>query len=248
MATMQRVGTFHYAGDIGVISAGHWTHIDQFTYTFENFFHPFVGDMISQLNQTGLDGLLDPAFQAQTQPFFTSDYTLIKSNAVRVNYFDKALDVAIGGPYANYNWEILFHIPVLIAVHLSNNQRFAEAQKWFHYVFDPTSTDQRVPPPQRFWKFLAFRQEGAIESIDALLQLLSTPDTELDPSQLQQKQAVGAGYAAMLSKPFQPHTIVRTRISAYQYYVVMKYLDNLIAWGDNLFWVHSQNRVMRLLA
>ena len=91
------------------------------------------------------------------------------------------------------------------------------------------------PPPQHFWRFLAFRQEGAIASIDALLQLLSTPDTELDPSQLQQKQAVLAGYAALVNNPFQPHVIARTRISAYQYYVVMKYLDNLIAWGDNLF-------------
>ena len=123
----------------------------------------------------------------------------------------------------------------MVAVHLSNNQRFAEAQDWFHYVFDPTSTDQSVPPPARFWKFLAFRQEGAIESIDSLLQLLSTPDSQLAPAQLQLKQAVQNGYAAMLDKPFSPHVIARTRISAYQYYVVMKYLDNLIAWGDNLF-------------
>ena len=35
--------------------------------------------------------------------------------------------------------------------------------------------------------------------------------------------------------PFQPHAVARTRLLAYQYYVVMKYLDNLIAWGDSLF-------------
>ena len=29
--------------------------------------------------------------------------------------------------------------------------------------------------------------------------------------------------------------VARTRPSAYQWYVVMKYLDNLIAWGDSLF-------------
>ena len=39
----------------------------------------------------------------------------------------------------------------------------------------------------------------------------------------------------MLQDPFQPHAIASTRISAYQWYVVMKYLDNLIAWGDSLF-------------
>ncbi|MEI6900933.1 MAG: hypothetical protein WCL00_13735, partial [Bacteroidota bacterium] len=35
--------------------------------------------------------------------------------------------------------------------------------------------------------------------------------------------------------PFRPHVIARMRISAYMKNTVMKYLDNLIAWGDNLF-------------
>ena len=235
MLTTSTLGAFHGAQDLASISLGHWMQVDRFTYTFQNYFHPFVGDMITQLNQKSLGGLLDPSFQAKTTPFFTNEYTLVAGNTVQVLYSDKAFDVALGGPYANYNWEILFHIPVMVAVHLTNNQRFAEAQKWFHYVFDPTSTDTATPAPQRYWKFLAFRQEGGIASIDALLELLSTPDSALDPAQLQAKQATLAGYAAMLNDPFHPHVIARTRISAYQYFVVMKYLDNLIAWGDSLF-------------
>ena len=43
------------------------------------------------------------------------------------------------------------------------------------------------------------------------------------------------GYDAIRNKPFQPHAVARTRHLAYQYCVVMKYLDNLIAWGDHLF-------------
>ena len=35
--------------------------------------------------------------------------------------------------------------------------------------------------------------------------------------------------------PFNPHLIARLRPVAYQKYVVMKYIDNLIAWGDSLF-------------
>lgn len=35
--------------------------------------------------------------------------------------------------------------------------------------------------------------------------------------------------------PFSPHTIARLRTTAYQKTVVMKYLENLIAWGDQLF-------------
>ena len=35
--------------------------------------------------------------------------------------------------------------------------------------------------------------------------------------------------------PFKPHLIARLRTTAYQKTVVMKYIDNLIAWGDQLF-------------
>ena len=35
--------------------------------------------------------------------------------------------------------------------------------------------------------------------------------------------------------PFNPHLLARLRITAYMKTVVMKYLDNLIAWGDHLF-------------
>ena len=80
----------------------------------------------------------------------------------------RSIDVS-AGPYANYNWELLYHIPVMIAVHLSNNQRFAEAQEWFHLVFDPTSTDTSVPPPMRYWKCLAFRNNHRSSIINSLL-------------------------------------------------------------------------------
>jgi hypothetical protein len=35
--------------------------------------------------------------------------------------------------------------------------------------------------------------------------------------------------------PFQPHALARLRLSAYMKNVVMEYIDNLIAWGDQLF-------------
>src|SRR5204863_4251313 len=35
--------------------------------------------------------------------------------------------------------------------------------------------------------------------------------------------------------PFKPHLVARLRTTAYQKTVVMKYIDNLIAWGDQLF-------------
>jgi hypothetical protein len=40
---------------------------------------------------------------------------------------------------------------------------------------------------------------------------------------------------AYRADPFNPHAIARTRLSAYQKSIVMKYIDNLLDWGDSLF-------------
>lgn len=71
--------------------------------------------------------------------------------------------------------------------------------------------------------------------IDQLLTLLSKPDNECNDTELENKGKIECGYRAIMNNPFQPHTVARTRQTAYQYCVVMKYLDNLIAWGDHLF-------------
>jgi hypothetical protein len=212
--------------------------VAKFTYTFENFFHPFVGELIAKLNKGTLkdllEGQLDPAL---VQNFFQELYSPNPSNDkhVLVNFFPKEIDVAEHGPYANYNWELFFHIPLTVAVHLTKTQRFAEAQRWFHYIFDPTNTDTTVNSPKRFWKFLAFRNDDVGKQIDALLTLLSKKPEDLSTDDQLLRQDVLDGYQAILSKPFQPHAVARTRHVAYQYNVVMKYLDNLIAWGDSLF-------------
>src|SRR5215475_12264368 len=226
----------HYSAEINQYSSGHYVQVDQFTYTFNNFFHPLVGELIAKLNKTSVEGMLDPVFlQGLGQQFFTTCYKPYNTNTVQVVSFPKEIDVKPGGAYANYNWELLYHIPVMVAVHLSKNQRFAEAQKWFHYVFDPTCTDTSIPTPQRWWKFLRFRQDTDVQNINDLLVILSTPDGDLTPAQLLIKKSVLTSYDAIKAAPFKPHVVARTRTLAYQYYVVMKYLDNLIEWGDSLF-------------
>ena len=44
-----------------------------------------------------------------------------------------------------------------------------------------------------------------------------------------------AQVASWYQHPFQPFVIARSRIGAFQKYVFMAYLDNLIAWGDQLY-------------
>ncbi len=236
MATFITPVNFHYAALASEItgSLSQYSPVE-FQYTFETFFHPFVGDLIAKLNQGSVADMLDPAFLSGLSRDYSAYYTFTEQSSdeftfVDVNMPAAGVDVAVGGPYAVYNWELLYHIPVMIAVHLSQHQRFAEAEKWFHLVFDPTFTDSGSNPAYPFWKFLGFRQPGLAES---LVDILSYSGG--DPDQVKLRQQVLDGYTALLTTPFAPHLVARSRPLAYMYYVVMKYLDNLIAWGDSLF-------------
>jgi len=220
-----------------------------YDYQFSNFFHPLIGPLIQRLNQATGDpiaALLNPDELGQSQSFFASDYTINPDSNPAIDftpYPTKAIDFDGSLAYGTYNWELIYHIPVAVAVHLSQNGRFAEAQKWFHYVFDPTSNgpgDASVPPPARYWKCLYFRNNPVAANIIELITLMSTPDSELQPTPLipnpaQAKQDIINNYNASCTAAFEPFVVARGRPSAFQYYVVMKYLDNLIAWGDSLF-------------
>jgi hypothetical protein len=197
-------------------------------YSIANHYHPFTDTLIEKLNVDGLPALLDATYQASlTAPLAPTVY--VPGSNASGTFPDHEIDVSDAGAYSIYNWEMFFHAPVLIATHLSKNQRFEEAQRWFHFVFDPTTTDTSTPAPARFWKFLRFRQETTPDQIAKLLtELAEGTDSEL-------VSRMETAIQAWRDKPFQPHVIARGRALAYQTNVVMKYLDNLIAWGDFLF-------------
>ena len=62
--------------------------------------------------------------------------------------------------------------------HLRQNQQFEEAQRWLHFLFDPTD-DSDGPTPQRYWKVKPF-QTTDLEQIEALLTNLSIDAVLLD--------------------------------------------------------------------
>ena len=204
----------------------------QFTYTFYNHFHPYVSELLQQLNENSIDGLLDAKILAELgEDFFEALYQPNEDDNT-VNFGPppkKEIDVSEEGAYAVYNWELLFHVPFTIAVHLSKNQRFVDAQRWFHYIFNPTASDGQ------FWRFLAFREGNSNKQIDQLLYLMSKPDSECSEDEPAEKDNILGSYETWKNNPFQPHAVARTRFLGYQFNVVMKYLDNLIAWGDSLF-------------
>jgi hypothetical protein len=137
------------------------------------------------------------------------------------------LDFSLGGAYAGYNWELFFHVPMLVAVNLSRSGRYEEAMRWFHYLFDPTDASAQVSP-ERYWRVKPF-QSTDVQRIEEILVNLSTGD---DP--VLQRDTVNA-IGAWKDAPFRPHVVARFRQSAYMVKTVMAYLDNLLAWGDSLF-------------
>jgi|GEM_PF-1136623 len=139
------------------------------------------------------------------------------------------IDFSFGGAYSLYNWELFFHAPMLLASRLSQNQRFANAMRWYHYIFDPTD-DSNESTTQRYWKVLPFRDVEKLR-IDHMLALLSDSTKKGSP----ERQNVVDQLSDWGQYPFQPHRIARLRLIAYQKNVLMKYIDNLVAWGDQLF-------------
>lgn len=206
---------------------------------FETFFHPHVCEFLKALYRDGIPGLLKRKLQLtdndiknkKTENVFL---TLYKPNPDIVDTITiprENVDFD-GGAYALYNWELFFHIPMLIAASLSRNQQFEDARSWFHYIFNPT-TSSKVEAPQRYWNTLPFFNNSHPEN-DQIQQLLSSLDSN-DPAIQPLRERVERQIEEWRENPFNPHLIARLRITAYQKNVVMRYIDNLINWGDQLF-------------
>ena len=213
-------------------------------YQFETFFHPQIHEFIRVLNESGIDHLLDfdtqssapitPAFEDPTEGYAPTD-------AVYKIYPRGDVDFSWSGAYSQYNWELFFHAPLMIAERLSKNQKFDDAMKWFHYIFDPThpeiaqsiaAGETNEKAIQHAWRFKPFRNRPVL-SIQDLLNLLDT--TDKDPLYQEAQRRVVEEIEAWRADPFNPFLIARQRQSAFMYATIMKYVDTLIAWGDQLF-------------
>lgn len=89
----------------------------------------------------------------------------------------------------------------------------------FHFVFNPIAEGDE---DNRFWQFKPFREINSQQILNSIL-------NNLKPNR------VNSDINEWRSKPFMPHVVARSRPVAYMKWVVMKYIDNLVAWGDYLF-------------
>ncbi len=207
------------------------------SFRFFTHYHPFIELFIKELNIWGIKGLLnrqiqiDPASVPGSPALF--DFTAYKPTTNVVAPLPvEDVDFTYLGAYSLYNWELFFHVPFFIANKLSTNQRFEEALEWFHYIFDPTNSDTTVlnpdTPQQKYWITKPFytttRADYYKQKIENLLLAIAQGDTELN-KQVEEWR----------DNPFNPHLIARMRTVAYQKNVLIKYIQTLIAWGDQLF-------------
>lgn len=175
----------------------------------------------------GVDGLLD----IDTQKGLIENPSPITKTGDYIDdsYIENKPDFK--GAFGTYYREIFFHIPFLIANHLNSQQKFLEAQKWYQYIFDPTANEEidvfgsgSTPTPKealkkqrdRYWRYIEFRNIDP----ETLCDKLSNNDEAIE---------------VYRKDPFNPHAIARLRLIAYQKTIVMKYIDNLLDWGDQLF-------------
>ena len=168
---------------------------------------------VKMLNE-GIDAFLDLATQKKTEkklPVTFNNLTELMPG------FDHPLHIDFNQSYGEYYRELFFHIPFLIANHLNANGKFKEAKYWYEKIFDPTANEDgsNDQPTERNWQYIEFRNLH----IDTLKEILTDE----------------AAIAKYKEDPFNPHAIARLRLNAYQKSIVMKYIDNLVDWGDQLF-------------
>jgi hypothetical protein len=242
------------------------------TYRFEPFYHPYADGLIHVLISRGIEAML--AREVQLRPFaslpipaaapldFRNTYDSV-DGVVEWQHRTETLDFDYDGAYALYNWELCYHIPMLIADRLARSQRFEDARRWLHLIFDPRDQSRTALEENgtvlnlgsaRYWRTKPlFRnclprtglpaaddtvvERERIERILTVLAAAAAPDagrrlTQADRDDLQRFRDQ---VTEMRRRPFRPHAIARLRTSAYQRAVVMKYLEILIRWGDQLF-------------
>ncbi|NMF85685.1 neuraminidase-like domain-containing protein [Nodosilinea sp. P-1105] len=184
-------------------------------FTFERIDTSAARELSVILFRDGIDGLLSLQSQQLSEGDFSS--YLPTSNRQQLE-LPTTTTIDFDGAYGLYYREIFFHIPFFIANQLNANQNFADAQRWYHYIFNPTSSEaggDGQSNGDRYWQYRPFRDPNLM-SLRAILS---------------NQQAL----AEYRENPFDPHAIARLRIVAYEKAIVMKYIDNLLDWADHLF-------------
>ncbi|MBK8404437.1 MAG: hypothetical protein IPL25_10235 [Saprospiraceae bacterium] len=171
-----------------------------------------IKDLVKIFSKSDIDGFLQ--ISSQQIPEIQPRLNFI-DGAKLLPPFNELFSLDWLGSHGLYYQELFFHIPYTIANHLNKEGKYKEADYWYRKIFDPSAKYEPIIGSDRYWQFLQFRNQ----TVESLLDML-TNRAAIDEYE---------------NNPFNPHAIARIRISAYQKNIVMKYIDNIVDWADNLF-------------
>ena len=211
---------------------------------FYNMYHPLICFLRKIVYKNGIAELMkrdtqlkiniDFDFENYYNPninIVPPEYLVEDAGIKKIIYPREDIDFTSNGSYSAYNWEMFFHIPFLLASKFTADQRFEEALTQLQYIFNPTGALDG-PAPEKYWMTKPFYQTHAADYInqrlDHLFYKMADPST---PERAELEFAI----EEWRNKPFKPHVVARFRTVAYQKAVLMKYINNLVEWGDYLF-------------
>lgn len=160
------------------------------------------GPELVQAASISVDAILDWEMQHRVEPAPTSGVISEPNGA-----FD--------GANGLFFWELHCHLPLLITARLRAEDRYAEAQNWLHYLFDPQApaVTEPVPPDTvakpRYWR---------CRPLDVSTDVKPNPGCEA-------------------ADPTDPDAIGYSNPRHFQILVFTEYVNNLMAWGD---WYYRQ--------
>ncbi|WP_050483126.1 neuraminidase-like domain-containing protein [Pseudomonas sp. Ant30-3] len=114
-----------------------------------------------------------------------------------------------------YFWELWLHVPDLVGSRLSAEGRHQEAQPWFEYIFNPLARE--VVPPEN-----PAPGEPPVLPAPAYWRCRPLQNETIDPSYEN-------------AAPTDPDAIGYTAPIHFKIAIILRYLDNLIAWGDSQY-------------
>lgn len=210
---------------------------------FANMYHPLVCHLRTILYSDGIPALMKRETQLYQSDFNFKSHYLPNGSIVpflvnkdengyeQINYPIEDIDFESVGSYSAYNWDLFYRVPLHIATSLTQNQRFEEAMTWFHYMFNPTG-GLEGNGSQKYWVTKPFYLHQDADYIEQRIdEILNNTASDLTKVNKDLQFAI----SEWREKPFSPDVIAKTRPVAYQKAILMKYLDNLIEWGDFLF-------------
>lgn len=114
-----------------------------------------VPQMVQALAEGGIDALMQLPMQYLPEQDLGQYYPSTAIEWPASDFMD------FNSGFGAYFWELFFYAPFLIAEKLRANQQFAEAERWYKYIFDPTADNHFID----YWPIAQVTPSNAVRDV-----------------------------------------------------------------------------------